>query len=63
MDTAKSFSFFVITVRDNNNHYFKVEITRGSENITAIEAFNIVLKFGFKTLCYYKNIRYLSLTI
>ncbi len=36
MDTAKSFSFFVITVRDNNNHYFKVEITKGSENITAI---------------------------
>ncbi len=38
MDTAKSFSFFVITVRDNNNHYFKMEITRGSENITDIEA-------------------------
>ncbi len=36
MDTAKSFSFFVITVRDNNNHYFKIEITKGSENITAI---------------------------
>lgn len=36
IDTAKSFSFFVITVRDNNNHNFKMEMTRRSENITAI---------------------------